>query len=272
MLSGASSGITAALVNVRPRPQAGVELLFLHHAGGSSFPYLQLGMNLSAEIDVFALDLPGRGTRLCTPPQSDAALVLSDITDEIARAGLGRKRPLLLFGHSLGAELAFHLAGRLSAAGVADERLEVILSGRGCRPEGGPDARYRDLSDERILALLRELGGTPAGALQDPSTRRYILDIMRADLELLGSLAAQPKCALSCRAHVLGGTHDTISAADLEGWGRFLGRPVTPYLLPGGHFYLFENVALTAWLENQARRLGARPTVPDELSTESALS
>ncbi|WP_434627408.1 thioesterase II family protein [Chromobacterium sp. CV08] len=249
----------SVLSAMKNRPDAAVQMLFLHHAGGSSFAYMQLAHGLSAAIEPFCLDLAGRGSRFLEPFQEDAEATLAEILAAIRRRGLGRAKPLLLFGHSLGAELAYQLARRLRRESPA-MRLGLILSGRGFVEPGesaeGPDAT---MSDAEILRLLEQYGGTPPEVLAQPELRRHVIDAMRNDLRLLQSLCGLPKPALDVRADVVGGDLDhRVPPAGLARWGRALSVPAAPRIFAGGHFYLFSEPRLIPWIEERAAALAAQ--------------
>ncbi|MET0551343.1 MAG: alpha/beta fold hydrolase [Xanthomonas sp.] len=241
-----------AVINLQPRPQAEVDVLFLHHAGGSSFPYLQLGAGLCPRIEAFAIDLPGRGTNFGHPLQCEAAPTIAGILAAVLARGLGSERPLLLVGHSLGAELAFQVATALLGH-VAADALQVVLSARGCQPRSSLPAR--DLSDRGILALLDRHGATPQEVLEDPALRQFVLATMRSDLLLLEQLERLPRHRLPCRAHLVGGDRDVDVNGALAGWRPLFAACDAPALLDGGHFYLFDDPHFVPWLESRALAL-----------------
>ncbi|WP_179958239.1 thioesterase II family protein [Chitinimonas arctica] len=242
------------------RPDAAVQLLFLHHAGGSSYPYLQLGNQLSPAIEPFCLELAGRGSRFLEPLQADPEPTLAAIVAAVERLGLGQRKPLLLFGHSLGAELAYQLAARLLARSLPMP-LGLILSARvfvdpvtvSRQPPGVPD---ETLTDAAILRLLQAYGGTPDEVLTDPELSRYVVGVMRNDMALLAALCRLPKPLLPIAAEVAGGDADhRVPAQQLADWGRAFAGPVGLSQFAGDHFYLFSNVQIIPWIEQQASQL-----------------
>ncbi|MDQ1834732.1 thioesterase II family protein [Massilia scottii] len=244
------------------RPGAAVQLLFLHHAGGSSYPYLQIGNQLSASIEPFCLELAGRGSRLLEPLQADPELTLSGIVAAIRHLGLGRDKPLLLFGHSLGAELAYQLADRLQRESP-QMVLGLILSARSFV---GPDAKggapSMPMSNAEILHLLQQYEGTPAEVLADAELRQYVIGVMRNDLALLAALCRLPKPILPLAAHVVGGDGDSrVPVSRLADWERVFAALVTQRLFPGGHFYLFSSPEFIPWLEERAHKLARQEPV-----------
>src|SRR5262249_46498083 len=141
-----------------PRPAARLRLLCFPHAGGAASAYHGWGAGLPEEIDVRAVQPPGHESRLREPPAtSPEALV-----DDIPRApGPVLESPFALFGHSLGALVAFELTRALRRQGrPLPERL--LVSGRrgpqvaetGPAIDALPDADFLD-------ALAQRYGGIP---------------------------------------------------------------------------------------------------------------
>ncbi|MDX7991395.1 thioesterase II family protein [Xenorhabdus littoralis] len=249
----------SVLLSVAKRPEAGAQLVFLHHAGGSCFSYVELARKLPEFIEVYCLELAGRGTRVSEPFQTDAEVVLSDILASIKRLKLGEDKPLILFGHSLGAEIAYQVAHRLECE-APEKKFSLIISARGLStPESREDRAYEEYSDEYVLNIIEQCGGTPANILSNPELRNYLIEIMKNDLILLDSLSRLPKIKLKTQIYVVGGSDDNrVSVSRLEGWWKMLFTSVEPQFFTGGHFYLFTNDAVIPWIEKQVRELAGR--------------
>ncbi|CAQ84548.1 MULTISPECIES: thioesterase II family protein [Photorhabdus] len=244
------------------RPEAEIQLVFLHHAGGSSYPYLQLAHKLSGFIEVYCLELAGRGARFSEPFQADVETVLSDICTSIKHLGLGDNKPLLLCGHSLGAELAYQVAYRLERE-APEKQFSLMISARGfIEPGTLGSERNEVLSDADILRLLEQYEGTPSEVLADPEWRKYVIGVMRNDLSLLASLSRLPKPVLNVQTHLVGGNQDKrVPVSQLAEWRRAFTVPVTQKIFTGGHFYLFTSDEVIPWIEERARELAEQTSV-----------
>ncbi|HGP4332947.1 TPA: pyochelin biosynthesis editing thioesterase PchC, partial [Pseudomonas aeruginosa] len=110
---------------VRPfrlTPMPHLRLACFPHAGGSASFFRSWSERLPPDIDLLALQYPGREDRFNEAPATrledladGAALALRDFADA----------PLALFGHSLGAALAYETALRLESAGAPLRHLFV---------------------------------------------------------------------------------------------------------------------------------------------------
>lgn len=246
-----------ALFPAQARPAAEVQLLFLHHAGGSSYPYLQLAGSLAPSVEVFCLELAGRGTRFAEPFEASAAVVLADILATLQQLRLGQDKPLLLFGHSLGAELAFQVASRLVGT-LPVGHLGLVLSARGFVDADALEL-FTPRTDADILRLLDEYGGTPRDVMTDPELRRYVIRAMRNDLRLLASLSLLPKPVLDLPIDVIGGDGDaSVTGTGLDEWRQVFAAAPARTTFRGGHFYLFEDRDLVRWIASRAQALAQR--------------
>ncbi len=108
--------------------------------------------------------------------------------------------------------------------------------------------RYAEpLDDARLIADLREQGGTPEAVFAEPELLRITLDVLRADYRLCHGFrrpddveGAEGTAPLSCPVHIFGGRADRIAAAELQAWARETRGPSTLDWFGGGHFFLRE--------------------------------
>ncbi|MGH7607983.1 MAG: thioesterase II family protein, partial [Gemmatimonadales bacterium] len=106
------------------KPRA-LTLVCLPFAGaGASFfrPWAALA---GERVEIVAPQLPGRERRIDDPPHRDVPSAIDELLPEITR--ISARGSLVLFGHSLGAVLAYELACRLIARG--DDLGGLVVSG-----------------------------------------------------------------------------------------------------------------------------------------------
>ncbi len=204
------------------------------HAGGAATFFRPWGPAAPPGMRLVAVQYPGREDRLREPPVTDLDELADLVTAALHRAGLGGA---LLFGHSLGAAVAYEVAVRLEP----DVR-GLVVSGR-----PGPAAdRHTSMhasSDETLCAELLRLNGTPPEVLAVGELRRLILGIIRSDYQLSETWRRTrqpgPVPTLSCPVLACHGSEDTeVSAAEAQAWSAVTGAGFTRLALPGDHFYL----------------------------------
>ncbi|WP_341891914.1 alpha/beta fold hydrolase [Variovorax sp. YR752] len=220
-----------------PRPQARARLFCFAHAGAGASVYRLWPSGLPADLEVCAVQLPGRETRLHEPALTDM--------NQIVEAALGAlvsefDRPFAFFGHSMGAVVAAELAHALAARGGPLPG-HLVVSGRRAPqcPETDPPLHRLDDADF-VAELNRRYGGIPEEVLQHEELLQLLLPALRADLQALETSArAQGRAALPMPLSAFGGSDDDRAQRDqLEGWGAETRGPFRVRVFPGDHFYL----------------------------------
>ncbi|MEU1282458.1 alpha/beta fold hydrolase [Streptomyces sp. NPDC005805] len=211
-------------------------LICFPHAGGAASAYLPLSRALAPRVDVLAVQYPGRQDRRLETPAESLTALAETVAAELA-TGLGHGRPYALFGHSMGAALAYETARRLRGHGVpAPERL--FLSGRGA-PSPEPRQSDRVSGDTALVAEIRRLGGTGSRVLDEPELLGMVLPALRADYRALAGYRWTPGPALGVPFTVLVGEDDpVVPPGDAEGWLAHSTEAGAFLTFPGGHFYL----------------------------------
>lgn len=214
-------------------PEAAVRLVCFPHAGGGASYFRPLAMTLSPTVEVLAVQYPGRQDRVSEPGIDDFA-ELADRTTAALRSTVDR--PVALFGHSMGSLLAFEVAKRLEADGVAP--LALFASAK--RPPGHPDPELpHSATDEELIAEIAALDGTEARLLDDEDMREMFLPALRADYQALASYRPEPGHRLACPVVAMTGDDDSrVSVDEAALWASHTTGEFDLHVFPGGHFYL----------------------------------
>jgi len=213
-----------------------VRLLCLPHAGGAAAVFREWHALLPPPVEVCAVELPGRGSRLREQPLREFG-ALVDATLAGVRPALDR--PFALFGHSMGALLAFELACRLSAEGLAP--CQLFVSGRPAPHLESLDPPIHMLPEPEFVERLRTLNGTPLEVFRYPELMELMIPILRADLGACESYVHTPRPPLEVPISAFGGMDDReVSGDRLEAWSRYTRARFVALQLPGDHFFLNE--------------------------------
>ncbi|GAB2814861.1 hypothetical protein GCM10027073_53410 [Streptomyces chlorus] len=170
-------------------------------------------------------------------------LLVDAVTAEF-RPVLGDGLPFGLFGHSMGAVLAFETARRL--AGDGRKPAVLVVSGRQAPSLPWPPPGVPSLWDADAALLVEELrllAGQDAEALDHPALLRLALPALRADYRMLQDYTYVPGAGLDCPVIALAGDRDPRVAVDaVAPWGRETRAGFEMQVLPGGHFFVDEHL------------------------------
>ncbi|MGQ0719760.1 MAG: thioesterase II family protein [Pseudonocardiales bacterium] len=218
----------------RPRPAARLRLICLPAAGGGASRYRDWSAHLPDDVEVVSVQLPGRENRFNESPIESMEQLAGPLLDGLAGY---LTPPFALFGHSMGALIAFELIRRMRPRGVAP----VHLFASGCRaphlPSRLPDRHT--LPDPEFLAAVGELGGIPPELLAESQFLDTMLPMLRSDCTLVETYVCRPQAPLSCPVSVFGGLGDgEVLPEDVRAWSRHTTGPFRVHLLPGDHFFV----------------------------------
>ncbi|TMC05161.1 MAG: thioesterase [Chloroflexi bacterium] len=217
-----------------PRPED-VALYCLPYAGGGVGVYREWRGRIPG-VEVVPVHLPGRNGRIRERPYTS----VDELVGDLATAMEPRlHRPFAVFGHSMGALLAFELTRQLRRRGLPRPR--VLFASGAVAPQRR--RRKEVASDPRELIMrIRDLGGPGLEALRNPELLRLVLPWLRADFQLVDGYVYQDQPPLDCPIHAFCGSRDPeVSGEDAEGWLAQTSAGGAVRVLPGDHFFLDES-------------------------------
>ncbi|MFH7598593.1 alpha/beta fold hydrolase [Streptomyces racemochromogenes] len=218
-------------------------LVCFPHAGGSATAYKSLALALAPDVDVVSVQYPGRQDRFGEAPYTSLEPLVEAVSGELARALAAEPgRPYALFGHSMGALVAYETARRLERAALPAPR-RLFASGRGA-PHTRSGAHYRDYGDADVLAEVRRLSGTDQRLLDNPEILEMVLPALRADYRAVGTYTWSGGGPLATPVTALTGDSDPmVTLAEARAWREHTTGGFGLEVFPGCHFYLDEQRA-----------------------------
>lgn len=213
-------------------------MVCLPFAGAGASFFYPWNEKSAKEIEIVPIQLPGREWRVDEEPYRDVNTAVDLVFPEIA--GELVAGPVMFFGHSLGAVLAYELAHRFCAAPGFDVA-RLIVSGspgpwtrRARRATGLPDADFLD--------RVREFAQYDAETMRSPEVRKLVLPALRADVEMHEEYVSGRSDPLPVPITSLRGRDDQLITADHAAeWATATSREFEFIELPGGHMYLTQS-------------------------------
>lgn len=209
------------------------QLFCFPHAGGGPSFFRPWCAPLQPEIAIRRVLLPGREWRIEEPPFRHIADLVEPLCTALEPY---LDQPYALFGHSMGAVVAYEVARRLS--GTASPSC-LIVSGRRAPALAGNRRALSALPDDEFLTEVARLNGIPAEVLSEPELLDMLLPTLRADFELAETYQPLPGGRLDCPVVAYMSTSDPeVDYTEVLAWrevttGRFRMR-----VFRGDHFYL----------------------------------
>jgi surfactin synthase thioesterase subunit len=226
---------TTGIVWPAPRPQAEQVLVCLSFCGGGTVAFRPWADTLSQDFDLALVCYPGRERRFNEPMAGSWSELMDDVLVSIRSLA---HRPYVLFGHSMGAWVAFEVTAAAERGGFqAPQALVVSASSppsRAAQEELEPP--NANDSDEVLLDWMRGVGQVSELVMEDPGLRAYALELFRADKRVTSSYEFTAGRSVRTPMKVLSGLDDP-HVCDIDGWRALAAGDCRFDELAGGHFY-----------------------------------
>lgn len=216
-----------------------MKLFIIPFAGGMSSTYLTWKDNIT-KCSVQPIVLRGRETRVFEDLYSSFEEAVDDISKQILDILDEDDDQFAIFGHSMGALLAYEVYFKLIEEYACPEVL--FFSGR--RPPNlGNDTKaiYKYPKEELKEALISK-GGMDAKFFDNEELVELFLPVIRADYKILYEYQyVEQNNKIQCNVIILNGTDDAVSDEEVEKWDELTDKPIKKYNIEGNHFFTMSN-------------------------------
>lgn len=211
------------------------------HAGAGAAAYLGWSRLLPRGVSLRVAQMPGREARFREPAYRDVRALARALRPSVeALAG----QPVVLFGHSLGALVAFEVAREMRRAGLPPPA-HLYVSGRQAPHVGLRGRATWNLDDDALVAALRELGGTPETVLGDPELFSLLAHVLRADLEMNERYEYPPEEPLATPITAFAAASDPrAEPGEVAAWAQHTTGRFAFVQVDGDHFTLLSRPRL----------------------------
>lgn len=207
------------------------------HGGAGPGIFRAWSARLPGHVELCGIRLPGREIRHREPAFLSMG-PLVDTTVDVIRSRLDV--PYVLFGHSVGALIAFEIGRKLRRLGLPMPE-KMIVTGH-----SAPQVRLRHrpihrLPDRELIDEMKEFAGTPRQILEDPDVMALMLPVIRADFSVRETYRFVEEAPLACPLSAYAGTDDSeVLENELSQWRCHTDGAFTSRMFAGNHFFVFD--------------------------------
>lgn len=219
-----------------------IKLFCLPYAGGAANSYYTFKNYLDKNIELCPIELAGRGTRFCDKLCDNFVESVEDIFENV-KCKID-DTPYAIFGHSMGAWLAYELYNKLDGENLKLP-IYLFLSGR-VSPLEQNNKIISNKSNDELKVLLKDLGGTDPLILNNEEAMNIFMKIIRSDFKLLENYKYHEHSRkIRTKVSIINGDKDkSITKEELESWEKLVDNDVEYKFYNGKHFYFNEKADL----------------------------
>lgn len=213
-------------------------------AGSSSMIYNQWQsalneISVNSKISIIPIEYPGHGKKMKESLINDPNQLAKNIVSEIIALDIQhKKRPIILFGHSVGSALLWKVLEHLPQSSMDMLQL-VVVSGRPA-PKYTCEMPFKHtMSDKKMIAELRRYGGTSEELLENKDYLALFLQLLRNDFYVSDQLLTHIPMKINKPLLAIYGDSDPdIPSQELmDAWSIYSSHWLGAYAYSGGHFY-----------------------------------
>jgi medium-chain acyl-[acyl-carrier-protein] hydrolase len=232
--------------------EAKVRLFLFHYAGGGASIFRGWEKHFGKDVDVFAVQSPGRENRYSAQPIACLPTKIAQLRAEIEPY---LDIPCIFVGHSMGGLIAFELARVLQER--EDHRLaHVVLSAVRAPHLPRIKPTMTGLSHEQFIDEIKMYSRTPHDILDNRDIMETFMPMLRADFTLSESRVFDAGRKLSVPATVFSGIgDDAVPIEDAPAWSCLTTHRPDHVTFDGGHFFIHaDNAKFVAEVQAIAHR------------------
>ncbi|MDM9383687.1 beta-ketoacyl synthase N-terminal-like domain-containing protein [Chlorogloeopsis sp. ULAP01] len=221
------------IANLHSNPKAHLRLFCFPYAGAGASIFSAWAKELTPEIEVCPIQLPGRENRLQEAPFTGLSRLIQTL---VPLLNPYLDIPFALFGHSLGALIAFELARELRRRNLPSP---LVLFVSGSRAPQILDTGFliHRFPEPLFIETLRTISGIPEKVLQNQELMQLLLPTLRADFAILETFLYVNEKPLDSPIYAFGGIQDTkVSQQELAAWSEQT-HQFKLNMFPGDHFF-----------------------------------
>lgn len=217
-----------------------MKLFLLSYAGGSASIYNKYFKYLNHTENI-TIELPGHLLCLDRPLLCDYTAAVYEVVKQIKKSLSGDEK-YIVYGHSLGAILAYHASCQL-----VDELYPVpsylFLSGSLAPNQKRVfEKPVSKMDDHEFLNMIEKYGGTPKEFINSKELLELYLPILRADFKVVETYTNSFSRILDSKAYIINGVSDKKVIDTEKEWKLYFSKQVEIIHYEGDHFFINQHL------------------------------
>lgn len=216
-----------------------IKLFCLPYAGGSAMVYTRWKARLNGMIQLFPIELAGRGRRFNEPYYNSLMDAVEDIFRMI-KPELGRGL-YAFYGHSMGGLLVYELVRKIETLRYP-KPVHLFLSGSNPPHRREHEKIFHTMPEEQFKEEIMKMGGTPREVFEHKELLEIFLPLLRADYKILETYKTEPNHPVfDCGITVFNGRADEeVTGDNIRQWQQYTKNQCQVYEYEGGHFFIHD--------------------------------
>ncbi len=218
-----------------PQPEAELRIFCFPFAGGGASIYRGWGKLFGSKVEVCPIQLPGRENRFSEPAFKEARALAQALASQLQ---LYSDKPFVMYGHSMGALVAFELTRVLQANGMTMPEALILGAHRAAHLPRTRETLY-NLDDKAFIDRLQRFGGFPEEVLASADLLQFLMPTLKADFTLCDTYVYTEQEPLNCPIHIFAGAADPEAPpAVMEAWCQHSNTDTQMHIFQAGHFFI----------------------------------
>ena len=218
-----------------------IKIFCLPYAGGSATVYHNWFNDLNRRIELYPVELRGRGKRYRLPLYCSINEMVEDVFNAIKYDLIDQE--YALFGHSMGSLIIFELYYKILHAELKPP-IHLFFSGMDAPHILKLNKKILHvLPDDEFIEEIAKLGGTPQEVIDNKELMKVFLPTLRADYRAVEMHEyTQMENKMNSKITVFVGENDHYSKGDPFAWSIHTDRSCAVHQFHGGHFFIHNHI------------------------------
>ena len=213
-----------------------IRLFFFPYAGGNASICLPFKDKLGDEIELVAVQLPGRSERMFEDAFTDMDALVEALYKQIAPV---LNEPFAFLGYSMGGVIAYALTKKIEA--FSQYRPEFTIISASSPLNVLNKSKKHQLDDEGLIDVLRANNASPKEVLDSKELMEMILPTVRADYQLIETYHAVEGPLLETKL-VLFNSEADMEKETIGDWQKYFKNESKYVNFDDGHFFIHSEV------------------------------